>query len=113
VRPLVAESDDVFVVSKPGDELRLAFDATALDPLPPGRTRTFLLVGDGYSKEMDINSASPDAVPPLPWHGMPAYPYVEADVPDAVRARWAEMDRWRTRIVVRPIVPLDLFVAIQ
>jgi Flp pilus assembly protein TadD len=110
VRPLLVESDDVYVISKPGDELSLAFDATALGPPPPGRVRTFLLLGDGYSKEMDINSASPDAVGPLPWRGMPAYPYAAADVPDSVRARWAEMEPWRTRTVVRPIVPLDLFV---
>ena len=32
----------------------------ALPPLPAGWTRTFLLHADGYSKEMDINSASPD-----------------------------------------------------
>ena len=37
--------------------------------------RTFLLYADGYSKEMDINSASPDSVAPLPFHAMSAYPY--------------------------------------
>ena len=36
--------------------------------------RTFLLYADGFSKEMDINSASPDAVGPLPFHGMTALP---------------------------------------
>ena len=75
VRSLVAASDDAFVVSKPGDELALAFDATALGAPAPGHARTFLLLSDGYTKEMDINSASPDAVLPLPWHGMSGYPY--------------------------------------
>jgi tetratricopeptide (TPR) repeat protein len=111
VRPLVVRSDDVLVVSKPGDELTLAFDATALDPPRPGQARTFLLLGDGYSKEMDINSASPDAVLPLPWHGMPSYPYDEGAVPASVHESWEKMEPWRTRIVVRPIVPLDLFAA--
>jgi hypothetical protein len=111
VRPLLSASDDAFVVSKPGDALTLAFDATALAPLPAGRARTFLLFGDGYSKEMDINSASPDAVLPLPWHGMPSYPYAEGGVPASVRAGWEQMEPWRTRRVVRPIVPLDLFAA--
>ena len=38
-------------------------------------TRTFLLFADGFSKEMDLNSASPDAVEPMPFHGMSQYPY--------------------------------------
>src|ERR671929_143346 len=57
------------------DELSLAFDATALAPLPPGWTRTFLLYAHGYSKEMDINSASPEQVAPLPFRRMREYPY--------------------------------------
>jgi hypothetical protein len=110
VRPLVSAADDAFVISKPGDELMLSFDAGALPRLRSGWTRTFLLFAHGYSKEMDVNSASPDAVEPLPWHGMPSYPYPEEDVPAAVRARWAELDEeWNTRRVVRPLVPLDLF----
>ena len=47
----------------------------AAGPLPDGWTRTFLLLADGFSKEMDINSASPDEVEPLPFHAMSAYPY--------------------------------------
>jgi hypothetical protein len=101
--------DDVFVISKPGDELALSFDATALPGLRAGWTRTFLLHGDGFSKEMDVNSASPDTVKPLPWHGMPAYPYDEDDVPAAVRARWEQMEPWLTRRVVEPVMPLDLY----
>ncbi len=110
VRPLLSATDDAFVISKPGDELMLSFDAGALPDPPAGWTRTFLFLGDGYSKEMDVNSASPDVVEPLPWHGMPSYPYASVDVPAALRARWAELDEaWNTRRVVRPIVPLDLF----
>jgi hypothetical protein len=110
VRPLVSATDDAFVISKPGDELILSFAAADLPDPSPGWERTFLFLGDGYSKEMDVNSASPDVVEPLPWHGMASYPYAEEDVPAAVRARWAEIDEeWNTRRVVRPIVPLDLF----
>ena len=60
VRELLREADDLFVVSRPGDEIALSFDAAALPPLPAGWTRTFLLHSIGYSKEMDRNSASPD-----------------------------------------------------
>ena len=73
VNPLLAEIDDVFVISKTGDELTLSFDAP---PAPPsGKKYTFLLFADGYSKEMDINSGSPDAVLPLPFKRMKKYPY--------------------------------------
>jgi Flp pilus assembly protein TadD len=64
----LAAVDDAFVVMRPGDELALAFDARGLRPLPQGWTRTFLLYADGFSKEMDVNSASPDRVDPIPVH---------------------------------------------
>ena len=65
VRELVTAADDLFVVSRPGDALALAFDATAVPALPAGWTRTFLLHSIGYSKEMDPHSASPDEASPL------------------------------------------------
>ena len=73
VKPLLDQIDDVFVISKTGDELVLSFDA--LPELPKNKKYTFLLYADGYSKEMDINSASPDAVLPLPFKQMTQYPY--------------------------------------
>jgi tetratricopeptide (TPR) repeat protein len=73
VKPLLNQVDDTFVISKTGDELVLSFDA--LPELPAGKKYTFLLSADGYSKEMDINSGSPEAVFPLPFKGMTKYPY--------------------------------------
>ena len=81
VKPLLSASDDAFVISRPGDEIQLSFDAEALPAVRPGWARTFLLLGDGYSKEMDINSSSPDIVLPLPYHGMASYPYPESERP--------------------------------
>jgi hypothetical protein len=111
VRLLLAATDDAFVVSRPGDEVGVSFDASALPPVGPGRARTFLLQGDGFSKEMDINSASPDVVLPLPYHGMRSYPYVEADAPPAARRAAERAQAWNTRLVVRPLVPIELFAA--
>jgi hypothetical protein len=73
VNPLLEAADDVFVISKTGDELTLSFDA--LPEPPSGKKYTFLLYADGYSKEMDINSGSPDQVFPLPFKTMKKYPY--------------------------------------
>ncbi|MBM3771930.1 MAG: tetratricopeptide repeat protein [Acidimicrobiia bacterium] len=106
VEPLLAESDDRFVIARSGDEIAVAFDADALPPLPAGWTRTFLLRADGFSKEMDINSASPDAVQPLPFHRMSGYPYPSHEhYPDTV-AHEDYRRRFNTRQVVKPWLPL-------
>jgi len=73
VNSLLEAVDDVFVISKTGDELVLSFDA--LPEPAKNKKYTFLLYADGYSKEMDINSGSPDAVFPLPFKRMKKYPY--------------------------------------
>ncbi len=106
VRELLAATDDMFVVSRPGDELVLSFDATRLASLPPGWTRTFLLYADGFSKEMDINSASPDQVAPLPFHGMKNYPYTAPEAYPATPARTAYIESYNTRIVRAPVKTL-------
>jgi tetratricopeptide (TPR) repeat protein len=109
VRELLAGADDLFVVSKPGDDVALSFDARALGPLAPGMTRTYLLYGDGFSKELDINSASPDVVLPLPYHGMKEYPFRVDAAPAAVRDRQArKAEAFDTRLVARPLPPPEL-----
>jgi len=107
VRELLAKADDMFVIAKPGDEIALAFDAAAAGPLPDGWTRTFLLLADGFSKEMDINSASPDAVRPLPFHAMKAYPYQPPEhYPDTPEYQRYQAE-YNTRVVVRSVPSLD------
>jgi len=111
VRELVDESDDLFVISRPGDEIALSFDARALPPLPAGWRRTFLLYADGFSKEMDINSATPDAMDPLPFHGMSRYPYAPPEAYPLTPERLAVMERYNTRIVKSKAEPLELALA--
>ena len=103
VRELLLESDDIFVISRPGDEVVLSFDARKLPPLRTGWTRTFLLYADGYSKEMDINSASPDQVGPLPFHGMSKYPYTWPERYPLTEKRRRHMEKYNTRVVTSPI----------
>ena len=107
VNSLLAVSDDLFVVSRPGDEISLSFDASQLPKLTTGRRCTFLLFGDGFSKEMDINSASPDFVEPLPFHGMKHYP----DLSPMSRRRQAYRDRYNTRVVTAPVPRIEAIVA--
>jgi len=103
VRELLLASDDMFVISRPGDEIVLSFAATKLPPLPQGWTRTFLLYADGFSKEMDINSASPDQVGPLPFHGMSRYPYAWPERYPLTKERMEYMEKYNTRIVTSQV----------
>jgi hypothetical protein len=107
VRELLTRTDDMFVISRPGDEISLSFDARSLPLVRAGWTRTFLLYADGFSKEMDINSASPDQVSPLPFHGMTKYPYAEPEAYPMTSARRAYIDKYNTRRVTAEVPSID------
>jgi Tfp pilus assembly protein PilF len=98
VRGLLDGVDDRFVVSRPGDEVALSFEAGQMPALRSGWTRTFLLHGDGYSKEMDINSASPDQAWPLPSHSMTQYPAPASPLDEP-----AWFTQYNTRVVGRQV----------
>lgn len=98
VRTLLASTDDRFVIARSGDEVAVAFEAAGLDRAAAG-SRTWLLRAEGYSKEMDINSASPDAVAPLPFRRMTRYPYPPSERPAAGPGDEAV----HSRQVVRPV----------
>jgi len=106
VRELLAESDDLFVVSKPGDQISLSFPARKLPALPEGWKHTFLLYADGFSKEMDINSASPDQVGPLPFHGMSQYPYSWPEHYPLTTRRLRYLETYNTRVVTSTVPSL-------
>ena len=97
VRELLARDRRSVRRLPPGDEIALSFDATALPALPDGARRTFLLHSGGFSKEMDIHSASPDDAAPLPFHGMTRYPYRRRR---ALSAR-DDVERFHTRVVTQ------------
>ena len=107
VRELLLKADDMFVISRPGDEISLSFDAGRLPPLRAGWARTFLLYADGFSKEMDINSASPDQVSPLPFHGMSRYPYADPETYPMTAVRRAYLDKYNTRLVTAEVPSID------
>jgi len=98
VRELLARVDDRFVVMGRGEEVVLDFDATTLPPLPDGWTRTLVLHADGYCKDMDLYTAYPSTVDPLPFHGMRNYPPTEQPPRAAALRKYVE--RWNTRRIV-------------
>ena len=101
VRELLLETDDMYVITRNGDELAVDFDARGLPPLPAGWRRDFLLYADGFGKDMDINSARPETVGELPFHRMKSYPYAPGEsYPDTPRHR-AYQEKYNTRQVGR------------
>lgn len=105
VQVLLTDIDDRFVVSRPGDEIAVSFEA--LPPPPPGRARTFLLYGYGYSKEMNPRSATPDTVGPLPFRGMTRYPYGAGERYPSTDLHREYLDEFNTRVVVRQMPSID------
>jgi len=106
VRSLLLGVDDRFVIQRHGDEIAVAFDATQLPPLPAGWTRDYLVYADGFGKDMDLNSAQPHRVEPLPFHAMSAYPAAagERGPIDASHLSWAR--QMNTRHVHRQLPEL-------
>jgi hypothetical protein len=75
VRPLLESTDDCFVIMGHGDEITLRFRAGAPPAVPDEMRRTFILKTDSYCKDMDLYTAFPDTLAPLPFHAMSGYPY--------------------------------------
>ncbi len=71
VDELLEKTDDRYVIMNAGDEMRFAFEEL---PAPAeGWTRDYVLVGDGWVKDGDYNTAFSKTVLPLPTHADPTY----------------------------------------
>ena len=57
---------------------------------------------------MDINSARPDTLEPLPFHAMTRYPYGPDESYPLTQERRAVIERYDTRRVAFPLPPLEL-----
>lgn len=102
VVPLLKGLDDLFVITRSGDEIEIAFDAGELPQLEEGWVRDYLIYVDGFGKDMDPNSAGPVFLGPLPFHGMSRFPYPEDEhYPDSETHR-NYLREWNTRQYYRP-----------
>ena len=98
VLPLLKADDDQLCLIGPGDEVRLEFDARSLPVLPPGFSRSYVLKTFGYCKDADPFTAASDTVEPIPWRGMPAFPFPRS----TKRADAAGSERWCLDYLTRP-----------
>ena len=77
VAPLLQKDDDQLCLIGPGDVVRVEFEAQGVPTLEPGWTRSYVLRSVGYCKDADPFTAGSDTVEPIPWRGMPVYPFAE------------------------------------
>jgi tetratricopeptide (TPR) repeat protein len=98
VTPLLRADDDQFCVVGPGDEVQIEFPASALPLVPSGWTRSYIVRGIGYCKDADPFTATSDSIEPLPWRGMPAFPFG----PNVERARSPDHEAYLRAYQTRP-----------
>jgi tetratricopeptide (TPR) repeat protein len=103
VRELLAGVDDRYVIANAGDELALRFAA----PPPPssGHVRDFVLIGDGWNKDGDYNTAFSKTVLPLPSHDRPSYDTPPGALEDdpVYRRHPGDWEEYHTRYVTPSI----------
>ena len=71
VRELLKRVDDRYVIMNAGDEMTFRFAVPALPPA--GWLRDYVIVGDGWIKDGDLNSTFSKTVQPLPYHAKNEY----------------------------------------
>ncbi|MFZ3373719.1 MAG: cytochrome c3 family protein, partial [Desulfitobacteriaceae bacterium] len=88
VRPLLAKSDDMYVIMDTGDELALEFKEVQLQP---GMERSYVIYTDGYFQETS------GKVEPLPFHAMTNYPYGPGEKYPDDQEHQKYLQEWNTR----------------
>jgi hypothetical protein len=71
IKELLAQTDDRFVLANAGDEIILRFPA--LPDAAPGWKRDFIIIGNGWIKDGDLNSVFSKTLLPLPTHATNDY----------------------------------------
>ncbi len=94
---LLRADDDRLCLVGPGDEVRLEFDSVGLPTLAAGWTRSYVLRAVGYCKDADPFTATSDRVGPLPWKGMPAFPFRHGETRPTDRAYEDYLRDYQTR----------------
>ncbi len=99
VRELLERTDDRYVIMNAGDEFILRF---AVPPPPPdGWKRDFVLIGDGWVKDGDYNTANSSTVHPLPSHASKEYGGPPRPITDdpVFRQNIGDWEKYHTRHV--------------
>lgn len=100
VQPLLTGVDDRYVIMNAGDEMQLSFAAPQAPP-PVGWVRDWIMIGDGWVKDGNFNTAWSKTVIPLPAHDRPEYNAAPTDLwSDPVyRRHKSDWQTYHTRFV--------------
>jgi hypothetical protein len=99
VGELLKQADDRYVIMNAGDEMSFRF---AAPPAPPsGWVRDYVIVGDGWIKDGDLNSTFSKTVLPLPYHAKNEYitPAVRLEDEWVYRQHPEDWQNYHTRYV--------------
>jgi hypothetical protein len=99
VGELLSQVDDRYVIMASGDELRLRFREQP--PPPSGWLRDYVLIGDGWIKDGDLNTAFSTTILPLPYHRMKGYGPRPRELEDdpVYRKNASDWQRFHTRYI--------------
>lgn len=99
VKPLLKDSDDMFVIMNYGDSIHLEFPEV---PVPEGMERDYYFFTDGYFKLPYVKyflNNTVSTVDPLPFHDMTTYPYSEDESYPDDPVHQAYLRVWNTRYI--------------
>jgi hypothetical protein len=101
VRELLERVDDRYVIMNAGDELALRFPEVPAPPAASGVIRDFVVIGDGWEKDGDFNTAFSRTVLPLPTHRSGRYEGTVGRLEDdpVFRAHPRDFEVYHTRYV--------------
>jgi hypothetical protein len=101
VRELLEGVDDRYVIMNAGDELALRFPELPAPPAASGLVRDFVMIGDGWVKDGDYNTAFSRTVLPLPTHRSGRYegPVGRLEDDPVFRAHQRDFEVYHTRYV--------------
>jgi len=99
VDELLDAFDDRYVLVGPGDEIALKFQSSALPRLERDMVRSFILVSHAYCKDMDLYTATPQTLEPLPFRGMSRYPYPPSESYPQTEAIIRYQEAYNTKVV--------------
>ncbi|PVX27754.1 MAG: hypothetical protein CW716_00690 [Candidatus Bathyarchaeum sp.] len=100
VTELMGAPDDMFVIMRQGDEIRIMFSAD-VGAVPEGMERDFFLFASVWFK-VDGLPYVPFTVDPLPFHDMTCFPYPETEGYPYDAAHLAYLAEYNTRIITGP-----------